>query len=151
MEGFIDFSLKKGALVNHEPIQRIQKFIFKNRDLSNIQFAELKDRMEIKKGDIYIRRMEIASSAMTLYVQGVYSLRNNTDISIQVPLSNLKKRNGDYRPKNEGTNVKAGPSIFLRAKPDRNGNIKVGLDLFKKLRKDKDVEEAIRDSSQVSN
>ncbi len=138
MKGVVDFSIKKGALINFEPIQRIQKFAFKNKDLSRIEFAELKNKLEINGFDITINRMEIESSVLKVYVEGVYSLKNNTDISIQVPISNMQKKEEDYKPENVGVNARVGPSIFLRARPDKDGNIKVGLDLFKKFKKDKD-------------
>jgi len=132
--GNLQFSLKKGALVKFKPLEDIQKIIFKNRDLSDIEFAELKDNLQIKGDKVYIPRMEIESSAFTLFIEGIYSFGNNTDISIQVPLSNLKKRDDDYVVKNKGANRKAGASIYLRAKGKDDGTVKIGLDLFNKLR-----------------
>lgn len=134
--GDIDFSLKNGALNNYEPIKKIQDFIFKKRDFDNIQFAELKDRLQINKGEITINRMEIQSSVLSLFVQGVYSQKGNTDISIQVPFSNLKKRKEDYIPENNGVQKKAGRSIFLRGRTGDDGNVKFKLDLFNGFKKD---------------
>ena len=136
MLGNLFFSIKNGTLNHFEPIKNIQKFALKDRDLDHIEFAELKDSLELKKDQIYIHRMEIESSAITAFVEGIYSFGNNTNISIQVPLSNLKKRDDDYEVKNKGANRKAGASLYLRAKSDGNGGVKFGLDLFKKLRGD---------------
>jgi hypothetical protein len=122
-------------LINYEPLQNIKTFILKNRDLTNIQFAELHDKLEIRGDEIQINRMEINSSVVKLFVEGVYGLNNNTDISIQVPLSNLKKPK-EGKSKNAGIDSKTGPSVYLRVKPDKNGQLKVGLDVFKKLRKE---------------
>lgn len=83
-----------------------------------------------------MNRMEIQSTALTLFVKGIFNMQGNTDISIQVPLSNLKKRDDDYKPENIGADAKAGASIYLRGKPGDDGNIKFKLDVFKKLRKD---------------
>ena len=135
--GTIDFSLKNGALNNYEPIKKIQTSIFKKRDFDNIRFAELKDRLEVNKGEVKINRMEIQSSVMSLFVEGIYSRKGNTDISIQVPLNNLKKRGDDYNPENIGTEKKGGRSIFLRGRPGQDGNVKFKLDLFNKFKKDK--------------
>jgi hypothetical protein len=135
IEGFLDFSLKRGALINFEPIQKLQNFLFKNRNFKEIRFAELKDRLELKDRDIKINRMEIQSTAISMFVEGVYSLKGNTDLSIQVPLSNLKKRNEDYRPENLGTDVKGGTSVYVRGQPGDDGNIKFKYDMFKKFRK----------------
>ena len=141
MLGNLYFSIKNGALINFKPLMDIQKTAFKNRNLDNVQFAELKDSLELKKDQIYIHRMEIESSAITAFVEGIYSFGNNTDISIQVPLSNLKGRDEDYEVKNKGAKRKAGASVYLRAKSDGNGGVKIGLDVFKKLRGGSDYEE----------
>ncbi len=140
--GVVDFSLKNGALNNYEPLKKIQDFIFKKRDFDNIRFAELKDKLEIKGGEVKINRMEIQSSVLTLFVEGLYSKKGNTDISIQVPLNNLKKRDEDYNPENIGTEKKGGRSVFLRGRPGADGKIAFKLDLFNKFGKEKAAENA---------
>src|SRR5438270_5432899 len=133
----VDFSLKDGALNNYEPLKKIQHFIFKKRDFDNIRFAELKNRLDISKQEIKINRMEIQSTVLSLFVEGIYSKKGNTDLSIQVPLRNLKKRDEDYNPENIGVDKKGGRSIFLRGKPGEDGKIKFSLDLFKRYDKEK--------------
>ena len=135
-EGVVNFSLKNGSLNNFEPIKKIQRSVFKNRDFENIRFAELKDKLEINRGEIKINRMEIQSSVISLFVEGLFSTRGNTDISVQVPLSNLKKRDENYEPENIGVDKKGGRSIFLRGQPGKDGNIDFKLDLFKKYKKE---------------
>jgi hypothetical protein len=137
--GTVDFSLKNGELNNYEPIRRIQSFIFKKRDFDNIRFAELKDRFEINGGEIKMNRMEIQSSVISLFVEGVYKRGSGSDISIQIPLSNLKKRNEDYNPVNIGTDKKGGRSIFLRGQTGSDGNVNFKLDLFNKFKKEKEA------------
>lgn len=135
--GEISFSLKKGALNNFEPLKKIQKFIFKNRDFNTIEFAELKNRLTINRGEINIPRMEIQSSVLSFFVEGLFSPRGNTDVSVQVPFNNLKKRDEDYIPENIGVDKKGGRSIFLRGQTGSDGNVQFKLDLFKKFQKDK--------------
>lgn len=137
VNGDIDFSLKQGELINYEPVMKLQEVIFKKRDFSNIQFAELKNKLEIKNQEIRINRMEIASTVLSMFVEGTYSLLGKTDISIQVPLRNLKKRDKDFIPENIGADKKGGTSIYLRGTPGPDGNIKFKYDLFKKFRKNK--------------
>jgi hypothetical protein len=139
--GIVDFSLKNGELNNYEPIKKIQSFIFKKRDFDNIRFAELKDRFEINGGEIKMNRMEIQSSVISLFVEGTYKRGNGSDISIQIPLSNLKKRNEDYNPVNIGTDKKGGRSIFLRGQTGSDGNVNFKLDLFNKFKKEKEAKE----------
>ncbi|MEO8413575.1 MAG: AsmA-like C-terminal region-containing protein [Ginsengibacter sp.] len=138
----VDFSLKNGALNNFEPLKKLQSFVFKNRDFDNIRFAELKDRLDIANQEIRINRMEIESSVLSIFVEGIYSMKGTTDMSIQVPLSNLKKRGADYVPENIGTDKKIGTSIFIRGRPGADGTIQFKPDLFNKYKKDKDKNDA---------
>jgi len=137
IQGTVFFSLKEGHLLNYWPVKKIQNFIFKKRNFDDIQFAEIKDTLTIRDQKINIRRMEIQSSVLSLYLEGVYGLQKNTDLSLQIPLSNLKKRDSSYVPENKGADTKGGMSIFLRAKNDKDGSIKITYDLFKKLKKSK--------------
>jgi hypothetical protein len=145
--GYVDFSLKQGELLDYAPMEKIQQVAFKKRNFSEIHFAELKDRLDIKNKEIILNRMEIQSTVLTLYVEGIYSITGtNTDIGIQIPLSNLKKRDGDYTPENKGAESKGGASIFVRGRPGADGNVQFKLDLFKKLRK---KDKPIADSTQA--
>jgi hypothetical protein len=134
VQSIIDFSLKNGTLKNYEPVKKLQNIVFKNRDFENIRFAELKDRLEMRNQEIKINRMEIESNVMTMFVEGIYSSKGTTDMSILVPLSNIKKRGADYNPVNIGADKKGG--IHLRGRPGPDGNIKFKLDLFNKFKKD---------------
>jgi hypothetical protein len=138
IQSIVDFSLKDGVLNNYEPVKKLQNFIFKNRDFNTIHFAELKDRLEIKNQEVKINRMEIQSSVMSMFVEGIFSNKGNTDISIQVPLSNIHKRGSDFNPQNIGTGKKRGSSLYLRGRPGPDGNIKFKLDLFNKFKKGKE-------------
>ena len=139
MNGKMFFSLKNAGLKNFEPFVNIQKIVFKNRNLDDVQFAELKDSFDIQNGDIYIHPMPIQSSALTMNIEGIYSFGRNTDISIQVPLSNLKSNsNDDFTTINKKKANKPGASIYLRAKDDGKG-VKIGFDVLGRFRKNKTV------------
>ena len=136
LSGNADFSVRNGSLIHFAPVEKIQLFLFKDRNLSNIAFAEIKDKIRFNRGDITIDRMEINSSVLSLFVEGTYSMfGKTTDISIQVPLSNLKKRDTDYKPENLGAGRKGGMSVFLRATSAEDGTVKLKYDPFKKFRK----------------
>lgn len=149
INGTFSFSLKNGALINYEPIKKLQNLLFKNRNFEDIHFAELKNTFDLKDREIKINRMEIQSTALTLFIEGVYSMEGNTDVSIQVPLNNLKKREADYKPENIGSDAKAGPSIFIRGKPGEDGNVKFKLDLLKKFRKSDEEKEQKRERKRL--
>jgi hypothetical protein len=141
IQGTVDFLIKNGALLNFIPAEKIQEVAFLNRDLSKIEFAELKNKLTIKNNMVQIPRMEVASTAITMYVEGVYGYKGNTNISMQIPISNLKRQDPSYKPTNKGVDTKVGMSIYLRAKSDDTGKIKIGLELFKKRKKTKDKDD----------
>lgn len=140
MKGTVAFRLNNGALIDYEPMQNIKSFVFKNKDMGHIAFAELKNKLEINNYKIKIPRMEIQSTAIGMFVEGVYDLKKTeSKINIQVPLKGLKKRDSSYVPQNIGLNTKAGTSIYLEGKNDKTGKVKIGLNttrtigrLFKK-------------------
>jgi len=135
LAGRVDMTIQKGELRDFAPLERMSHFLFKKRDFSHVAFAELVSHVDVAGNDITIRRMEIQSSVLSLFVEGKYSFANNTDLSIQVPLSNLKKRDKTYVPKNVGTDARVGPSVFLRARANEQGETEISYDMFKKFRK----------------
>jgi hypothetical protein len=82
--------------------------------------------------------MEIQSTVITMFVEGIYDVKKGTDLSIQVPLSNLKKRDEDFKPKNKGIDSKTGISLRLRAKTGDDGKAKISWDPFKAALRNKD-------------
>jgi hypothetical protein len=128
MRGTIFFSLKDGRITDFAPLADIGKSIFKNRDWKNVTFDEIKDTVTLTGLDLTIRRMEIASSIFRMFIQGRYKISGLADMTIQVPLSNLKKQDINYTPANIGTDAKAGASIFLRLRGGGKEKIKVSLD-----------------------
>lgn len=133
LRGIIDLSLDKGELINFEPLQKMSLFLLKKRDFSNLEFAELKNRFQLQGRSIIINRMEIQSTALSMYVEGLYDLKgDSTDLVIQVPLSNLKKRKPDYVPENKGLDAKTGMSVYVRAKSGKGDDIAFQVGLFRK-------------------
>lgn len=132
-KGYVDFSLRNGRLQNFAPLMEIDNNFLQKRNLSDVSFAELKDRLDLDGNDVRVNRMEIRSTAVNMYVEGVYSFANNTDLSIQVPLHGQKK-DQDKAPKNKGVNAKTGISVFLRAKDDKDGKLKINYDLLGRFR-----------------
>lgn len=130
--GQIDFSLKQGRLIDFEPVQKISETVFKNRNFSDIQFADLHDQFTISGDLITINRMEIRSTVMTMFVEGIYDVKKGADLSIQVPLSNLKNKNGEVLPENQGIDSKTGVSARLRAKTGDDHKLHISWDPFKK-------------------
>lgn len=137
LKGAITLSLKEGELNNFEPLESMSNFLLKNRDFSHISFSEIKNRFDFNGSHVYINRMEIQSNVLSLFMEGLYDISGKeTDLQIQVPLSNLKKRKPDYIPEKKGVNSNAGVSVYVNAKSNDKGDINFSYGLFhKKIKK----------------
>jgi hypothetical protein len=151
LQGYIQINLKNGRLVDFEPVQKISETAFKKRDFSDISFAELKERLDIKGSEIKVNRMEIHSSVLTMFVEGIYDLKKGTDLSIQIPLSNLKRRDQDAELQNKGVKSKTGISLRLRAKTGENGKAKISWDPFNLAQKNRDKQTSADSSLALNN
>lgn len=138
LRGDIRMNIRNGRLIDFAPLEKLGTFLFRKRDFSDVRFAEIKTRFGLKGTEIDVARMEIESSVLQLFLEGRYSLANDTDLSIQIPLSNLKKRDKNFKPQNVGVDKKMGPSVYLRAREDEAGEMHITYDPFKKSLKGKD-------------
>jgi hypothetical protein len=127
LNGNLTFNLKRGALLNFEPIISVGKFAFPFRDLNNITFDNLNGKFDIRGQKINISPMQINSSLLNMDVAGVYSLTTGTNIAVDVPLRNPKK-DADITDKEE---LKArrmkGIVLHLLATDGEDGKIKIKL------------------------
>ncbi len=128
MRGTLDCKITNGRLKNFEPMENMSNFLFKKRDFSDVEFAELNSNFSITGTNMDISRMEIQSSVVSMFLEGRYSFTDSTSLSVQLPLSNLKKRHKDFKPKNIGTHKKAGPSVYLHVYRDKDVNSKIQID-----------------------
>jgi hypothetical protein len=134
MQGNFEIQLTNGRLIDFEPLTKVGKVVFKQRDFTNIEFADIRNSFELQGQDLRISRMEIASSVLNLFVEGIFSFNKETDLVIQLPLSNLSlKENKEIIPEKMGENQDAGASVYLRARA-ANGQekVKITYDPFKK-------------------
>ncbi|MDP1842041.1 MAG: AsmA-like C-terminal region-containing protein [Sediminibacterium sp.] len=131
----LSFSLKNGSLKKVDALEKIQEHVFKNRNFSDVRFAELKNTVVANNGMVNIPRMQIESSVFGLFLEGQYGLAGNTDLRIQVPLRNLSSNNSSNKPILTEKNAKGGMSIFLRAKSGEDGKLSIGLDALGRFRK----------------
>lgn len=125
--GKINFVLDKGALIDYKPLLQVQKFAFKKRNLNHIKIENLSSTLDINNGKLHIPPTEIISSAIYLKIQGVYGFQKGTDISIEAPLRNPEKDKGKRNLKR-----RKGLVLYLRAKDNNDGNVKVNWDPLKK-------------------
>lgn len=148
MKGRVILSIKNGSLNNLEGLEKISEYVFKNRDFSKIEFANLKDTITLNGPMLTMTRMLIQSSVVTLYAEGTYGFQGGTDMLVQIPLSNLKKREKDFKNVKVSEDTKLGPTVLLRIKEDKDGKMQIAYDPFKDYYKEK--QKAATDSSVVS-
>lgn len=134
MQGELHFNLTQGYINNFGPFLKMKKLIFKNRNLESVQFAPIKNTVRLRGQEIEIAPMEIESNVMTLFVDGIYSFGNKTNINIGIPLSNLKKRDSTYVLDPNNADRKEGSKIFLKA-IDENGEVNIKMAFRKKDKK----------------
>jgi hypothetical protein len=125
--GFVTFDLKNGMLKDFEPFQKIGKFIFRNRDMSNVSINKLANRLEIQGNKIVINPMYIESSAINLQIDGVYGMDKGTDINIDVPLRNPKKDELILNDSSRQESGMKGIVVHLKATDGADGNVKIKL------------------------
>jgi hypothetical protein len=127
MNGNLVFDLKKGALLNFDPIISVGKFAFPFRDLNNITFENLNGKFDIRGQKITINPMQINSSLLNMDVAGVYSLTTGTNIAVDVPLRNPKKDDGITDKEERKARRMKGIVLHLLATDGEDGKIKIKL------------------------
>ncbi|WP_025764182.1 AsmA-like C-terminal region-containing protein [Dyadobacter tibetensis] len=139
MYGDMKIDFRQGHLINFEPFLKMKRLIFKRRNFENVRFAPLIGEFKVRGEEIEVQPMEVESNVMTLFVDGVYSFGNKTNINIQIPLSNLKRRDSTYVLNPNDPSRKEGTNVYLRAEDDGSGEVNIKLAFRKK--KDKLKEE----------
>ena len=125
--GSVAFDLRNGALMNFEPLMRVGKYVFRNRNLSDVTFKDLKNSLEIQGDKILIEPMFIESSAINLKVRGVYSLSKGTLIDMDIPLRNPKKDELVIDNELKQERAMKGIVLHLQATDGDDGNVKIKL------------------------
>ncbi|HET9278060.1 MAG TPA: AsmA-like C-terminal region-containing protein, partial [Flavitalea sp.] len=140
MLGTIDFLVENGELNDFEPLKKISISVFKKQDFSTIRFADLQNRLQVKGTAIIIDKMEIRSTALILFAEGVYDVKKGTDMSIKFPIRNMVKKNDSIDL--ISSDIKTGPSIRVRAKTGDDGKLKISWDPFRRAIRNKKETEA---------
>jgi len=124
MYGKVIFNLKNAALVNFEPLRKVGKFAFANRNLSDVRIDNLDGTLNIRGDKVEISPMQVSSSALNFNVKGIYGLNSGTDIAMDIPLRNPKKDEILNRKEKKNMRMK-GIVLYLKAIDDEKGGIKI--------------------------
>lgn len=127
LSGDVVFDLKKGALLNFEPVKNVGKFAFPLRDLDNIAFNNLNGKFDIRGERVTINPMQINTSLLNMDVAGVYSFNRGTNITLDVPLRNPKKDELLTDKKEIRERRMKGIVLHLLATDGEDGKIKIKL------------------------
>ena len=125
LNGIVKFDLQNGSLIKFEPIQKIGKLVFRNRDFTNVAIRKLQNTLDIKGDKVVIQPMYIESSVQNLQVDGVYGFKSGTDINIDLPLRNPRR---DELILNDSLRQKKGMKglvVHLKAVDGEDGNVKI--------------------------
>jgi len=139
MQGNLSTKIKNGSLQNMEALEKISQYIFKNRDFSDIQFADIRNHATLNGTELDIDTLNIFSSVITLFMSGNYDFnKKNTDLLVTVPFSNLKKMDASERMALSDSAARKGGNVSLRATNGNDGSLKISPVIFgKKKKKDK--------------
>ncbi|WP_158542163.1 AsmA family protein [Pedobacter chinensis] len=124
INGKVIFNLNNAALVNFEPMVKVGKFAFANRNLSNVEIKNLDGTLNIRGDKVEISPMQVNSSALNFNVKGIYALGPGTDVAMDIPLRNPKgDENLTSKEKREAR--MRGIVLHLKAIDDEKGGIKI--------------------------
>ena len=90
----VNYNVVNGSLDNFEPLMKVGKVAFKNRDLKNIDFEDLKGQFVVDGELITVDNFKVSSSVLNFDVKGVYSFGRGTNLAMTIPLRNPKD---DYK------------------------------------------------------
>ncbi|MDB5014721.1 MAG: hypothetical protein JWQ25_2923, partial [Daejeonella sp.] len=127
IKGIVDFNLRNGALINFEPIQNVGAFAFPNRNFKKITFENLKNTLTINGNSVTIPPMQISSSVINVFLEGVYGFTTGTNIALQVPLRNPKKDSMIVDKVEKDRRAKKGIVINLHTVEGPDGKVKFKL------------------------
>ena len=127
INGTVDFNLRNGALVNFDPMLRLGAFAFPNRNFSNITMKDLKNTLTIQGKTVAIPRMQIETSVLNVFMDGVYGFSEGTNISLQIPLRNPKKDEFIFDKEEKEKRSTRGIVLNMHAVDGNDGKVKFKL------------------------
>ena len=90
----IDASIINGELNNLEPMRKLSTFI-EERQLQQIRFSEIKNKIYIANKVVSIPEMEIKSNITTINIAGTHTFDQTMDYALTVHLKDFKKKHKD--------------------------------------------------------
>lgn len=126
INGTVNLNLKKGALIDFDPIVNVGKFAFPFRNVQNITIDNLVGKFDLHGDKITINPMMINSSVLNMNVAGVYGFTKGTRIAVDVPLRNPKKDDDITNKKEKRERRMKGIVLHILASDGKDGKVKIG-------------------------
>lgn len=126
INGTVNLNLKKGALIDFDPIVSVGKFAFPFRNVRNILIDNLHGKFNLQGDKVVINPMLINSSVLNMNVAGVYSFGLGTNIALDMPLRNPKKDDKISDQQEKDDRRMKGIVLHILASDGENGKIKIG-------------------------
>ena len=125
--------LYDGQLINFEPMYELSDYI-SIKELKNIRFAKLENKIRIENEKIIIPEMDINSSAISLHISGEHSFDNIMDFKVRLLLSDIlskkSKNKSNINIKNFSVDNSGKTTIQLKMKGPID-DPKISLDKLK--------------------
>ncbi len=115
MRGYVNVNLEKGQILNFKPMLDIRKLVFKNRAWDNVRLAPLRTKFILKGEEIDVNRMKVQANVLYFFLDGVYSFGDKTNLSIQIPMNNLKRKAPQNQLEIREIEDVKGQILYLRA------------------------------------
>ena len=87
--------IENGELNNFEPLQKLSTYV-DGEELKHLQFADLKNNVQIKDREIYLPNMVVQSNVTTIAVNGTHTFDQQISYRLKVPLKSSKKDKDEY-------------------------------------------------------
>ncbi len=133
MKGFVNLNLDRVQIIDFKPLMDIRKLVFKNRDLDHVKFAPLRTKLLLQGEQVLVNRMKVESNVFYFFLDGTYSFGTKTNLSIQIPMNNLRRKSpANHLEIREVEDVK-GDVIFLKAIHEGE-DVRIRYDKVKRFR-----------------
>jgi hypothetical protein len=114
-----DMEIFDGQLVGYEPLNELSTFV-EISDLQNVRFDLLKNSIEIFDRTIYIPKMHIGNSALSLDLEGTHTFDNYMDYRLSISLMELLAGRSNWLAKKQEkrieSNAEGGLTAYLTMK-----------------------------------
>jgi hypothetical protein len=139
LNGTIYFELIDVQIKGFKPLEKVANKVFRKTRFEDIRFAPIRNTVTISDSSLQIPQMQIQSSAFEFFVEGHLDNTHTSDIWVTLPLSNLKKRDGNEIPELQEFDH-TGKKLYVEVIENAEGKFEYKLHLNnKKLYEEKGI------------